>query len=64
MAFILGNLTTFFQETRLHCEKLDFLPEILRLLFNYLEADVKGQDTIKARQTESKNKKYEEFNIG
>lgn len=57
-------MTTFFEEARLHCEKLNFIPEILRLLFTYLEADVKGADTIKARTTESKNKKYEEFNIG
>jgi hypothetical protein len=64
VAFILGNITSFFEEARKSCQKLDLQLELMKLLFFYLEADVKGSDQIASKTAESKSKKYEEFNVG
>jgi hypothetical protein len=36
----------------------------MKLLFFYLEADVKGNEQITSKTADTKSKKYEEFNVG
>lgn len=65
VAFILGNLTTTYVETRTELAKLGLIDDIFELVGFYLTKDIEGQETTKEiKKEEIKSKKYEEFNAG